>query len=144
MKAELRQMIVAVIVSARMSLACSHADEQGCDGQGSQESKGWTRRRESTEVSKGTEPAASEADVFPGAASADRSHNTSRRKSPPAQVCSHNRPTVKPKPLLQPRAAGSLSEDHPERSSRDGRENHGNDITVTTDDPYLRPWQLRN
>lgn len=40
MKAELRQMIVAVIVSVRMSLACSQADEQGCDGQGSQESKG--------------------------------------------------------------------------------------------------------
>lgn len=48
MKAELRQMDVAMTASVRMSLAGSEADERGCDGQGRKESKGWTRRREST------------------------------------------------------------------------------------------------
>lgn len=103
MKAELRQRNMAMTVSVRRSQARSQADEQGCDRQGSQESKGWARRRESTAASKGTEPAASAADALAASltpVSVDRSHNTSRRKSPPAQVCSHNRPAANPKPFL--------------------------------------------
>lgn len=65
--------------------------------------------------------------------SAGTGHNTSRRTSAPAQVCSHNRPAAAdpdPFPILQCLVIGR---------PWCIEEKHGNQVTVTTDNPHLRP-----
>lgn len=103
MKAELRQMDVATTVSVRTSLVRSQADEQDVTGRAERRAKDGRGGERAPSKGRGACGVWSRSVCgLPDAAPANRSHNTSKRNLPPAQVGSHNRPTAKPEPPPPP------------------------------------------